>query len=343
MSHEDELAKIQEKLAQMGFPSSAPGTQTDTSVGVVENAGGFGGEDTVAKTAPDPVEAPAVETVPADSAEQESTPEAVDPKAPEQEPELDYRQMYEKLLASHETLKGKTYAEVPRLHRENNELKESIKKLEESLASVQANKQTAQGSTDEGDDGDDDDLPEEVVSYVRKAEKRLEDKLSKTFQASEKQLRAIAEERFFAEVSKAHPDWVQVFNDDGFKGWLEEVDPVSFVPRKDLLQKADATLNYEWASKIFDAYKSGKPAVSVSQPVQPQEPEKIKKTVVRPSVNAQVVPVAGAPRLDPEPQPLKLDDYRKLLDDAQRGKISPHAYQEQKKIYEKALAEGRLT
>jgi hypothetical protein len=60
---------------------------------------------------------------------------------------------------------------------------------------------------------------------------------------------------FYTDLGRLVPDYAEVNLDEGFIGWLSEVDPLSGFTRQDYLNNAFASFDVERTAALFDTYK----------------------------------------------------------------------------------------
>lgn len=141
-----------------------------------------------------------------------------------------------------------------------------------------------------------------------------------------------AEQTFFDRLTKLVPNWVEINEDERFKAWCLESDPVYGVPRQRALQAAQDAMDADRAAAAFRAYLG-----TVTTPPK----------ATTPPVDTQVSPraVASAPPPVPANKPLlttaQVDQfYRDVAQGRYRGRVEEQQRIEQ--VINEALAEGRI-
>lgn len=142
-----------------------------------------------------------------------------------------------------------------------------------------------------------------------------------------------AELAFFDRLTKLVPNWEEINEDDRFKAWCLEVDPVYGVPRQRALAVAQNDMNADRVAAVLRAY------LGTTTPTPPQRQV--------PPVENQVSPraVASAPPPAPANKPVitakQVDTfYRDVAQGRYRGREPEQQRIEQ--VINDALAEGRI-
>jgi len=141
-----------------------------------------------------------------------------------------------------------------------------------------------------------------------------------------------AEQTFFAQLSKAVPDWEAVNGDQRFLAWLGEVDPVLGANRQVALDSAQKALDARRVAAIFNAFKS----------TLPKEPAKQSNAVEKQISPSSVA--AAAPQGKPEKPVLTQKQISDFYRDVAIGKYNGRAAEEARieKMINEAMAEGRV-
>jgi len=169
------------------------------------------------------------------------------------------------------TLKGMYDAEVPRLHAEMREMKGQVAQLvadkaaaEAKLASQPVEPQVSLITEQDKEAFGPDliDLINRAVKTETKSFEKRETQLLREIEQLRGQLGNVSErqvvsdkDRFLMGLSQQVPDWETLNVDQGFLGWLTEVDPVYGIPRQVALTNAYEVLDVGRVSTIFNAYK----------------------------------------------------------------------------------------
>jgi len=177
------------------------------------------------------------------------------PDAPESK---DYQQMYR-------VLQGKYNHEVPRLQSELKQLRGELTAAMEEIGKLksQPKPEAPSPAVPTGI------KPEELEQYgpefidmmrrVARSEvpqpvKTDTSNLEQRVQTAEEVARVAVQRQFFADLTKAVPDWEQKNTDDGFLRWLDEVDPMTGSPRQSVFDDAYARLDVNRVAAFFKAY-----------------------------------------------------------------------------------------
>lgn len=181
--------------------------------------------------------------------------------------EEEYKTLHEKhgtLQARFNVMKGKYDSEVPILHGEIRTLKAEIEELK---AGGGKNTTNLPGiGTDISDDNIKklygDELADHLAAKERIAEdriKRLEERLKKQDESSQED----AEKKFYAALTKAHPDWRVLNTTSAFLGFLKEYIPSVGMTRQEILDNAGNVGNPEPIISQLTAFKAHTSASSV--------------------------------------------------------------------------------
>jgi hypothetical protein len=192
------------------------------------------------------------------------------PKAPEQ-PEGDKTE--KTLEQKYRTLQGMYNAEVPRLHAEKRELTNRVQQLEQLIASMNAAPPAQQAPVqkliteqDMEDYGD----SIEVMRKVFREEMASKDTEINELRSLMRQMQGTVvpqvhqlsqshavsnEQRFWADLQAAVPDWQDVNGNKEFQAWLLEVDPLTGIPRQTYLDDAQRSLDARRVANFFTAWK----------------------------------------------------------------------------------------
>ena len=232
----DEAAEIEKQLKQ---PETPPET-TDT--------------DPVADPAPEPA------------------PEAVPQSEPASEPKQEVpEETWERRF---KTLAGKYEAETPRLHQQIRDLQTQLESQAQALIEMQSRPEPTREpvkplvTTD-----DEESFGADLVNLMRRvaaeATNNVADRMAR-LEAAASQINALqqkvtevstsqaqtAEERFYAKISEAVPDWQEVDKDDRWLAWLAEYDPIVGAPRQTALNTAGEALDAGRVIALFNQWKA---------------------------------------------------------------------------------------
>jgi len=235
------------------------------------------------------------------------------------------------LEQKYRTLQGMYNAEVPRLHAEKREMAGRVQQLEQLIATM--NSPAAQPQTpaeklvteqDIEEYGDSIDVMRKVyreeVSAQQARINQLEQLLRQMQTTVVPQVNQLShnqavstEQRFWADLQTAVPDWQDVNANRDFQSWLLEVDPLTGINRQTYLDDAQRNLDARRVASFFAAWKglSGVPDAQTNRTAQPSQLEK------------QVAPGrgrSGSSRASGEPKTYSSEDIKRFFTDVQKGK-----------------------
>jgi len=240
----------------------------------------------------------------------------------------DEEETFEKRYRS---LQGMYNAEVPRLHAEKRELAGRVQQLEQLIATMNApaaQPQTAAEKLVTEQDieeyGDSIDVMRKVyreeVSAQQARINQLEQLIRQMQTTVVPQVHQLShnhavstEQRFWADLQTAVPDWQDVNANRDFQSWLLEVDPLTGINRQTYLDDAQRNLDARRVASFFQTWKglSGVPDAQSNRTAQPSQLEK------------QVAPGrgrSGTSRAAGEPKTYSSDDIKQFFTDVQKGK-----------------------
>jgi hypothetical protein len=139
------------------------------------------------------------------------------------------------------------------------------------------------------------------------------------------------QDTFYEELATAIPDWGVQNRDPKFALWLEDVDPMSQVPRKTLLKYAFERWNYKQVIALFKAFRGGDTPAAIQNEDQSD------------GLAGQVVPdTTGNANDDPGGQPAKVystkEDFIKAQDDFTKGRITEEDFDKISDSYQTGLS-----
>ena len=161
-------------------------------------------------------------------------------------------------------LQGKYNAEVPRLHKETRELADQVRNLQAQLETSQTPAPVAKDL--EAADLDIEAYAEygeefkTLAETVKSLTTRVEtlDTENTSLKESITNVEVIQtntdSEKFWVSLEAAVPDWEVINSNPDFVQWLQEVDPVSNLPRQTHLNDASETLNSNKTISIFKLF-----------------------------------------------------------------------------------------
>lgn len=252
--------------------------------------------------------------------------------APEDREQSEGGKIVETLEQKYRTLQGMYNAEVPRLHAEKRELNNRVQQLEQLIATMSAKPVQPQAPAQKFvTDQDVEDYGEsiEVMRKVFRDEmasketelaelKQIVHKLQGTVVPQVHQLSqnyAVSnEQRFWADLQVAVPDWQDVNGDKDFQSWLLEVDPLTGIPRQTYLDDAQRSLDARRVANFFTTWKGLAGIPDARLPREAQAASELER---------QVTPGkgrSGGAKLQGEPITYTTEDIRKFFADVQKGK-----------------------
>jgi hypothetical protein len=278
---------------------------------------------------------------------QEPATNVVEPAAPVS-PEPVNQIPAEKWENKYHTLKGMYDAEVPRLHSQVKELNSQVQQLIADAAAAKAQVPQENKAPSLITEQDKEAFGPDLIDLIeRAAESKIigfrqrEEQLMSEIKELKGQMGSVAErqivsdkDRFMLALEQQVPDWEALNFDQGFLGWLQEVDPVYGVPKQVALNSAYEVLDVARVAAIFKAYKS------IVAPTTNQ------KSKANQELQRQVAPTrskAGVP--DPaglQNQRIWTDkDIAEFYDEARRGHLSDDDVVRLENEINAAVAEGR--
>lgn len=250
------------------------------------------------------------------------------------------------------TLKGMYDAEVPRLYSDLREMKAQVQQLVADKAAAEAAAKTVQQApvqtvesliTEQDREAFGPDLidlieraTEAKVSKLRAKESELVNEIKELKgqlgNVTERQVMS-DKDRFLMGLGQQVSDWETLNVDQGFLGWLQQVDPVYGVPRQAALSNAYEALDVIRVANIFKAYKQTLP--------QTPAPSKVKQELQR-----QVAPTRTRSTTTPadgvNDKVFTNQDIEQFYSDWRRGFYDEQEAAEMEKQIHAAVAEGRI-
>lgn len=293
---------------------------------------------------------PPEEAPPSTPPEPIATAPQAQPEPPIPAPTAPPKQDEETWEARYKALKGMYNKQVPELQQQvqalTNKLETAIQKMGEQSQVTQPQEPPAPTA----DPQDVDAFGEDLVNMVKRTAERMFGGAAKAMQTSLTQLSermaqleqrlegtsqtvaTTAEQAFVRRLTELVPNWEQVNEDERFKAWCLDTDPVYGIPRQRALSVAESNLNADHAAAVFKAY--------LGQTTTPP-------TKQTPPVDSQVSPraVASAPPPAPSAKPVLTTTqvdlfYRDVAQGKYRGREADQQRIEQ--VINEALAEGRI-
>lgn len=284
--------------------------------------------DQVVETDPPPNDPPPDNTI---------SQEAKQPEIPE-----------EKWAHKYHTLKGMYDAEVPRLHSQVREMQTQIQQLIADKAAVEATKVEQKQAvesliTEQDKEAFGPDLidlieraTESKVSTLRSREADLiaEIKELKGQLGSVSERQVISDkDRFLMGLGQQVSDWETLNVDQGFLGWLQQVDPVYGVPRQAALSNAYEALDVARVASIFKAYKQTLPQT----PAPSRAKQELQRQVAPTRTRSTTTPADGV-----NERIFTNQDIEQFYTDWRRGFYDEQEAADMEKQIHTAIAEGRI-
>ena len=256
---------------------------------------------------------------------------ASEPKAEEQAEgnQADEEETYEQRWRS---LQGKYNAELPRLQADNRGLTTRVQQLEQlisSLSTQPAKEQPAPAQLiteqDVEDYGDSIDVMRRVfreemsskdaeLAELRQMLQQVQTNVVPQVQQLAHNQTVSSEQRFWADLQLAVPDWQEVNAGEGFQSWLLETDPLTGVQRQTYLDDAQRVMDASRVVNFFNTWKGQNGA---------PEARTTRQTQAATELERQVSPGkgrSGGAKSQGEPQNYSTDDIRAFFADVQKGK-----------------------
>lgn len=194
----------------------------------------------------------------------------------------------ETVLQKYKTLQGMYNAEVPRLHQQNREMSQRVQQMEQLLASLSAQQQTAAAPAQPVVDKlvTDKDVEEygESLDVMRKVSREELIPVAQRLAQIESMLRQMqtnvvpqvqnlaqrqqmsAEQQFWADLAVAVPNFREINSNEEFQSWLLEADPLTGITRQTYLDDAQRNLDARRVVNFFRTWLeiTGQAAVAQS-------------------------------------------------------------------------------
>jgi hypothetical protein len=122
------------------------------------------------------------------------------------------------------------------------------------------------------------------------------------------------EQRFWADLQTAVPDWQEINTSREFQSWLLEVDPLTGIPRQTYLDDAQRNMDARRVVNFFTAWKGMTGESDARTPTAAQSASELER---------QVAPGkgrSGGTKAQGEARTYNADDIKKFFSDVQRGK-----------------------
>ena len=314
--------------------------ELDAADEIVNTLVSEGTEGTPVGDTPAPAPAPVtLEPAPAASTAEQPAPAVVAP------PKEDFEQKYR-------ILQGKYNAEVPRLQRENQDLKHTLQQKTETQPEPQPTRDAPLVDKKDAEDFGSD-LMDAVARMISHAVDSLEARLRAEYAPVKQEVRQVVQQQadtmvdtFWAKVEKLVPDWKQIDGVQGVEGtedprWVQFLNSApkgSVLTNRQLAGSAIESGNADKIAELVALWKTTLPTAVESVPPQPPAAPK-------PGLERQVSPNSsrGAPPgpvVDPEQW--SLNRYEAAYDPRNPRTMGPEAAAVLMADADRALAEGRV-
>lgn len=267
----------------------------------------------------------------------------------------------ETVLQKYKTLQGMYNAEVPRLHQQNRDMAQRVQQMEQLLASLSAQRQSAAAPSQPVVDKlvTDKDVEEygESLDVMRKVSReelipvaqrlteiesmlrQMQTNVVPQVQAVAQRQQMSAEQQFWADLAATVPNFREINSNEGFQSWLLEADPLTGITRQTYLDDAQRNLDARRVVNFFRTWLeiTGQAAVAQST-----------GTAATSELEKQVAPGrsrgAGAATSPNKAKTYRPTDIQKFFNDVRAGKYKGRE-QERDRIERDVFAaqrEGRI-
>lgn len=236
------------------------------------------------------------------------------------------------LEQKYKTLQGMYNAEVPRLHAEKRELTHRVQQLEQLIASMNAAPAQPQAPAakliteqDIEDYGDSIEVMRKVfreemsskdteINELRKLVRQMQGTVVPQVHQLSQNYAVSNEQRFWADLQTAVPDWQEINSSQEFQSWLLEVDPLTGIPRQTYLDDAQRTMDARRVANFFTAWKGMTGSSNARTPAASQSASELER---------QVAPGkgrSGGTKTQGEAKTYTSADIKKFFADVQKGR-----------------------
>lgn len=182
----------------------------------------------------------------------------------------DLQERFDKLQVQHDTLRGKTYAEVPRVISENKQLRDQIAALEVQLAAKPVEQKPLSGKSAEILQAIKGDVSDEVADNINRLVNAIvEERVSERIAPVEGRVSSLqqtsielAEEKYLARLTQLVPDWRRIASTPEYSTFLSTKDELSGVTLYDMAKAALDRLDADHMARFYNKFlsTSAKPA-----------------------------------------------------------------------------------
>lgn len=265
-------------------------------------------------------------------------PQGQEPQGEEPEGENVWKQRYN-------SLKGKYDKEIPSMAAQIRDLEQQLADRDQTIESLRSAPQ--QNSTTEekktlATPEELEEYGEDFVTFVQRIAdtaaqrhtERLTPRIEEIRGEVSKSGQQAAQNRVYTFLDNNVPIWRERNRDPGFLGWLNDMDPMSGQPRKQLLLQAFEAGEAQRVANIFQAYG----------PVEKQPDQSTSSKVPLDQLAGPQRPApAGQPQETPKPETWSRADIEKFYTDVQKGKIKGEEKDKKERDLASAMADGRIS
>ena len=236
------------------------------------------------------------------------------------------------LEQKYKTLQGMYNAEVPRLHTEKRELGNRVQQLEQLITSMNATPAQEQAPAqklvteqDMEDYGDSIEVMRRVfreemstkdgeINDLRGLVRQMQGTVVPQVQQLSQNYAVSNEQRFWADLQTAVPDWQDTNASQEFQSWLLEVDPLTGIPRQTYLDAAQRSMDARRVANFFSTWKGMTGG---------HDARTTRGTQSASELERQVAPGkgrSGGNKLQGEAKTYTTEDIKQFFTDVQKGK-----------------------
>lgn len=235
------------------------------------------------------------------------------------------------------TLQGKYSAEVPRYAQQLREANQYIQQLEQKVQSAEAPRPADLPLEDKYKEAAEL-FGEDLVKFTREmaqaeADRRIAE-LKQSQQQVEQRLVQSENDRFFAQLDAAVPDWRAIDNDPAWLGWLQEYDPMLGAPRQAAIEQGLQARDLNRLVGLFTLFKGLHRPVTATPSPSPSRAQ-LEQVTPRPTGNASLPTTAQA-------RVYTQAEIQKLLDPRYLNRLPREQQVAIEQDIDLAVAEGRI-
>ena len=235
------------------------------------------------------------------------------------------------------TLQGKYSAEVPRYAQQLREANQYIQQLEQKVQSAEAPRPADVPLEDKYKEAAEL-FGEDLVKFTREmaqaeADRRIAE-LKQSQQQVEQRLVQSENDRFFAQLDAAVPDWRAIDNDPAWLGWLQEYDPMLGAPRQAAIEQGLQARDLNRLVGLFTLFKGLHRPLAATPSPSPSRAQ-LEQVTPRPTGNASLPTTAQA-------RVYTQAEIQKLLDPRYLNRLPREQQVAIEQDIDLAVAEGRI-